>query len=253
MRPVCTIPIVGIMILTSLSFSISGSKPEKKETIAEAGFAVVELFTSEGCSSCPPADELAIELSKEYKSKVYFLGYHVDYWNHIGWKDKFSKAEYTHRQWQYARVFNLNSIYTPQVVVNGKKELLGSDKGLLRKTITDELKIKSDAEIQLSAKHIEKDISVFYKTSVSDKYILQIALVQLYAETPVKRGENKGRYLKHTNVIRDIQSIGINKKGEGQLQFKIPDGLTATEIKLVAFIQHINELTITGAAESDIK
>ena len=121
MRPICTIPFAGLMILTGLSFSISGNKPVKKELMTETGFAVVELFSSEGCSSCPPADELTIKLSKEYKRNVYFLGYHVDYWDHIGWKDKFSKADYTERQRQYAAKFNLNSIYTPQVIVNGKK------------------------------------------------------------------------------------------------------------------------------------
>ena len=141
MRPICTIPIVGIMILTGLSFSISGNGPVKEIAKAEPGFAVVELFTSEGCSSCPVADELAIALSKEYTKDVYFLGYHVDYWNYIGWKDRFSKADYTERQRQYAAVFRLNSIYTPQVVINGKKELVGSDHTRLRKAITEELKI----------------------------------------------------------------------------------------------------------------
>jgi hypothetical protein len=133
MRPICTIPSVGIMILTGLSFSISGNGPVKEPAVIEPGFAVVELFTSEGCSSCPAADELAIALSKEYTGNVYFLGYHVDYWNYIGWKDRFSAADHTELQRQYASAFRLNSIYTPQVVINGKREFVGSDQTRLRR------------------------------------------------------------------------------------------------------------------------
>ena len=114
MRPICTIPFVGIMILAGLSFSINGSMPEKKETKADHGFAVVELFTSEGCSSCPAADEAIIHLAKEYPRNIFILGFHVDYWNYIGWKDEYSRATYTERQKLYADKFNLNSIYTPQ-------------------------------------------------------------------------------------------------------------------------------------------
>ena len=253
MRIICTLPIVGIMILTSLSFSISGTKPEKKETAANKGFAVVELFTSEGCSSCPPADELAIKIAKEYPGNVYFLGYHVDYWNYIGWKDKFSKADYTERQRQYAAVLNLKSIYTPQVVVNGKKEFVGSDQTRLRKAIMEELKINSSHEIKLAAKTAENSISVSYKTAVSDKYILSIALVQLYAETPVKRGENSGRLLKHINVVRDIQTIDINMKGEGDTNFKIPGNLLTSNIKLIAFIQAKEDMEIIAATEAAIQ
>jgi hypothetical protein len=253
MRPICTIPIVGIMILTGLSFSISGNKPVKEASVAGPGFAVVELFTSEGCSSCPLADELAIALSKEYMNNVYFLGYHVDYWDHIGWKDKFSKAEYTERQRQYAAAFNLSSIYTPQVVVNGKKEFVGSDQNRLQNAIMEELKINPAAEIKLTAKLKKSAISVSYTTALSDKSLLKIALVQVHAETPVKRGENRGRYLKHINVVREIQNIAINKKGNGETKFEIPEDVVASNLKLIAFIQDKDDLKIVAATEAAIQ
>ncbi|MEP7377515.1 MAG: DUF1223 domain-containing protein [Chitinophagaceae bacterium] len=253
MRPICTIPFVGIMILAGLSFSISGNKPGKEMPIAGPGFAVVELFTSEGCSSCPPADELAIALSKEYVNNVYFLGYHVDYWDYIGWKDKFSKADYTERQRKYATAFNLSSIYTPQVVVNGRKEFIGSDQSKLRKAIMEELKVNPSAEIKLTAKLGKDGIVVSYATSLSDRDVLKIALVQIHAETPVKRGENSGKYLSHINVVREIQSIGINKKGSGETYFKIPGDVTAANLKIIAFIQGKDNLKIVGATDETIQ
>src|ERR1700743_1770155 len=83
------------------------------------GFAVVELFTSEGCSSCPPADKALAELAAKYPDNVFVLGFHVDYWDRLGWKDIYSGAQYTQRQKDYAQLFKLESIYTPEAVVNG--------------------------------------------------------------------------------------------------------------------------------------
>src|SRR5882757_10188754 len=95
---------------------------------AANGFAVVELFTSEGCSSCPSADALVAAVQKENKDQpVYILAFHVDYWDRLGWKDAFSDAAYSDRQRAYASWLRLSSIYTPQVVVNGRKEFVGSD------------------------------------------------------------------------------------------------------------------------------
>lgn len=91
------------------------------------GFAVVELFTSEGCSSCPPADELLADIQKETKGKnVFLLAFHVDYWDRLGWKDRFSKEQNTDRQRQYKQWLGLNVMYTPQFVINGSSEFAGN-------------------------------------------------------------------------------------------------------------------------------
>jgi hypothetical protein len=103
------------------------------------GFAVVELFTSEGCSSCPPADEAVADIARQYKNNVFILAYHVDYWNYLGWKDMFSNSAYSNRQKQYASLLNVSSVYTPQIIVNGKTEFVGSDKIKLEQTISKEL------------------------------------------------------------------------------------------------------------------
>ncbi len=253
MRPICTIPFAGLVILAGLSFSINGSKPENSNVKVLPGFAVVELFTSEGCSSCPSADDLAIKFSKEYPENVFFLGYHVDYWNYLGWKDKFSKSDYTERQRKYAGLFNLKSIYTPQVIINGKKEFVGSDQIRLSKTIREELSISPEFEIKLAATPVDQEIKVSYKTSATGNYILRIIMVQLNAETPVKRGENNGRTLKHINVVREIHSVSLNQKPESELRFKIPEGLAIANMKCIAFVQGISDMKIVAAAEAIIK
>ncbi|HEY2720627.1 MAG TPA: DUF1223 domain-containing protein, partial [Chitinophagaceae bacterium] len=92
-----------------------------------SSFAVLELFTSEGCSSCPPADRLLPQFANE-NSNIIPLSFHVDYWNNLGWKDPFSNSIFSDRQKEYARQFKLESIYTPELVINGKYELIGSDK-----------------------------------------------------------------------------------------------------------------------------
>jgi len=240
------------MILAGLSFSVNGTQA-LKEKMLEPGFAIVELFTSEGCSSCPAADELAITLAEEYRSNVYFLGYHVDYWKYIGWNDKFSKSAYTELQRQYAASFHLNSIYTPQAIVNGKKQMVGSDQTGLRKAIMEELKVKPPGLIKLTAKFDRGAISVSYSTSLSDRNVLKIALVQVHAETAVKKGENSGRHLKHINVVREIQSVAVNKKDTGEIIFKIPGDLVASNLKVIAFVQDKHDLTIVAATDAAIQ
>src|SRR4051794_39591301 len=116
-----------LLLLSLACISLLGLATTRKKTSAPlSGTAVVELFTSEGCSSCPPADEALAAAAKTYTGHVYVLGYHVDYWDRLGWKDPFSNAAWTDRQTRYADLFKLNSIYTPQAIVNGKTQFTGS-------------------------------------------------------------------------------------------------------------------------------
>jgi hypothetical protein len=248
MRLINIFSFTGIVIFAVLSFAFCGSKTTKKETMASNGFAVIELFTSEGCSSCPAADETIIKLAKEFPEHVYFLGYHVDYWNYIGWKDEFSNADYTKKQNRYAEVLGLSSIYTPQVVVNGEKEFVGSKESQLKTTIQEALKGPASSAIELNAKkNGEDNITVSYKVTNAGKTLLNIALVQLKATTNVKRGENSGHQLNHINVVRELRTIAIDKDANASVDFKIPSGLTSMDVRLIAFIQDRNSLKITGA------
>jgi hypothetical protein len=125
----------------------NGSSKKDTAKISGKGFAVLELFTSEGCSSCPPADELLAKIQKEAQGKdIYLLAYHVDYWDRLGWKDVFSNADYSKRQEQYGRWFNSSQIYTPQLIVNGKAEFVGSNEAAIRNAISDQLSTKANVK-----------------------------------------------------------------------------------------------------------
>lgn len=240
----------AVVILTSF-FLLGATRKKIENPSATNGFAIVELFTSEGCSSCPPADEAVIKLVKEYPEKVYVLGFHVDYWNYIGWKDEFSKADYSERQRNYALKLGLTGVYTPQVVVNGTKEFIGSDLRLLQSEVQDQLKENGTSTIKLdSIKRVNNTISVSYKVNAPGKIILNSALVQLHASTEVKRGENKGRRLNHINIVRDLKSVEINSIKEGTVIFILPQGLTTNDVKLIVFLQEKKSGKIIAATEA---
>src|SRR6185369_6535980 len=123
-------PVLSLVLLAGAAL-LGLASAEKKTGAALPGIAVVELFTSEGCSSCPPADDALAAADKAYTGHVYVLGFHVDYWDRLGWKDPFSNASWTERQNRYAGKFDLTSIYTPQAVVNGTTQFTGSEKNRL--------------------------------------------------------------------------------------------------------------------------
>src|ERR1700743_3380708 len=136
MKPTKIFFLLGFTAIIALSAFINLKKTAASKVVDTKGFAVVELFTSEGCSSCPPADAVVAKLQKESAGKpIYILAYHVDYWNHLGWKDAFSDAAYSARQKDYAQYLKIEGIYTPQIVVNGKTEFVGSEEGTLHKAI----------------------------------------------------------------------------------------------------------------------
>lgn len=217
------------------------------------GFAVVELFTSEGCSSCPPADEVAIEISHAYKNKVFVLGFHVDYWDRLGWKDAFSNAAYSRRQQQYGSILNLNSIYTPQVIVNGKEEFVGSDKIRLMNTIDEELKKTSVSKIELKATRTDnKTVTVIYKTTNGSSNLVNFALIELQGQSDVKRGENAGKRLIHINIVRDFRSIN-NPNEEGNISLSVPGSFSEKDFNVIAYTQDKNDWHITGVTQTEIK
>jgi len=230
---------------------------------AAAGFAVVELFTSEGCSSCPPADAALARAARDYKEHVYVMGFHVDYWDRLGWKDPYSNAAYTQRQQEYAALFQLNSIYTPEVVVNGKKEFVGGDETKWRATIDEELKNSAAvAGISLGVsvgaadgKQLAVSCTVTNTSASRPKggSNLKFVLVQLQALSQVKRGENEGRKLEHINVVRDLRSVTPDEKGVAHADLKIPEGLTGKDCKVIVFLQDKSKGTILAAAETAIR
>jgi hypothetical protein len=207
-------------------------------TKEQNGFALIELFTSEGCSSCPAADVILEEVQKKYSDKnVLVLGYHVDYWDKLGWKDIFSDASFTQRQEYYTNIFRLNSIYTPQVVVNGKKEFVGSNKSKLISSIEEQLNEKPEVSIKLNVvQNSEGKIDVHYSTEGTDTKKEQaiLVLIQKIATNEIKKGENTGRTLHHINIVRNIFYLPLKEK---TTSFTLPAGLKKEDVFVAGFIQ----------------
>jgi len=233
----------------SLSFA-----PHINKVKANKGFAVVELFTSEGCSSCPPADDLIARIQKESSGlPVYILVFHVDYWNRLGWKDAFSSAAYSKRQNQYAGWLNA-SVYTPQAVVNGSKEFVGSQEGTLRNAIKDQLQKASSAQLDISdIKNGEGKITLQYHVQVKTANTsLLLALVEKNAVSKVLRGENGGRTLSHVQIVRNLQTIHLNGQTNGAGTLEIPEALDKSGLEVIAFLQNNGNGEIIAATKSGI-
>lgn len=178
---------------------------------------VAELFTSQGCSSCPPAEELLGSFSKQNPNLV-LLSFHVDYWDYLGWKDVFGNADYSNRKKQYGTIFNISSIYTPQLIINGKSEFVGSNQGKLNTEYSNKaIEISNENEIKiLNLKKSEETVSCSYSInnlSKQTKY-LNVALVSNEETTKVARGENRGETLKSYNVVKYFKVMTPKTSGE---------------------------------------
>ena len=218
-------------------------QPEKS---AATGFAVVELFTSEGCSSCPPADEAVAKLLDQQIDNVYILSFHVDYWNKLGWKDPFSEAQFTERQNKYAQVLSLQSIYTPQVVVNGRTEFVGSNTKKLQAAVENGLRGEANPGLNISVKRAGNTLDVTYNTTEKNA-LINFALVEPEATTVVKRGENGGRTLHHVNIVRSFRTA--EAIATGHLSLQIPEELAHMPLQLMAYTQTAGSFKITSAVK----
>lgn len=212
------------------------------------GFALLELYTSEGCSSCPPADELLGKIQNEYQDKnVYVLAYHVDYWDKQGWKDIFSNAIYTQRQYDYAQFLGKEPIYTPQVIINGKTDYIGSQETSLRNGIKSALSKPSAVDLSLEAKQQNDKLTLNYNISGAFKNShLLIAVVQKSAKSNVKRGENAHRVLSHYQIVQRLQTIDL-RTTKGSSIINLPKNFNNQEFEVVGFVQDMKSGAILGA------
>jgi len=241
---------IAVTALALSAFAYKGPKPTKT-TAPDKGFAVVELFTSEGCSSCPPADAVIARVEKESTDKpIYIMAFHVDYWNRLGWRDVFSSAAYSERQNQYAHWLNLSSVYTPQVVVNGRTEFVGSEEGTLRNAIKTNLQKDAAAQISLSNVKIDHNkAGLQYQTlGKTTNCVLLLAIVQKTATTKVARGENAGHTLSHVQIVRGIETVTL-KGDSGSANIELPNGFDAHGAEIIAFLQNATNGEITAATK----
>lgn len=217
------------------------------------GFVLMELFTSQGCSSCPPADELLGKYAAKNDPHIIPLSFHVDYWNRLGWKDSFSTAAFSARQQQYAAWFGNDGVYTPQVVLNGQKEMVGSDDEKIRAALTGLLK-----EMPAAAINIQKVAStgnmINIDYSISGKYggaTLQTVLVEKSATTHIRAGENNGVTLVNYNVVRDLRTVEV-PAASGSLTLMMPAGKAVEGFNVILFLQDKDSGKVIAAAKSEI-
>ncbi len=211
---------------------------------------LLELYTSQGCSSCPPADEILNEVKGE---QIIALSYHVDYWNYIGWKDPFSKKTYSNKQQQYASKFNSSSVYTPQLVINGKEHIVGSKEKLVNQKISEYSKIKSTERIAINnvvKSNNTVNFNYVFNSSISGK-VLRVVLVINERKTSVKRGENRNRELVNSNIVVNEYQLQLERKN-GKSSILIPELVKPNEALTLILIVENDDLDILAATQKAI-
>lgn len=241
-----------LLILVCSSFLSSNSYLDNNSNTKS--ITVIQLFTSQGCSSCPSADKLLNTIKREYEDKgVFVASYHVDYWNRLGWKDPYSSEKFTNLQRQYSSKFKSRSVYTPQAVINGKLHFVGSNEAKMYGHIKKNLKYEAANNLELSNLTINsKTISLKYDVSgdLTDKS-LNLGLVIESKTTQVKRGENGGRALKNSNIVVEQVSVKLSTNN-GKASITIPSIVSQKDsLRIIGFIQQ-KDLEITGAAQLKI-
>ncbi len=199
---------------------------------------LVELFTSEGCSDCPPADHVLQQLDPY----VVVISEHVDYWDNQGWRDRFSSHEFTLRQEEYAHRFQIDSPYTPQMVVDGAAQFVGSDARRAKDEI-DRAGKKPKARITLAPDSAGMRVTV---TDSPESGGVFFALAQDSAASDVAAGENRGRHLAHVAVLRSLRKIGSVKRG-GEFTQTVP--VPSADQRVIVFVQSGASGPVYGAAE----
>jgi hypothetical protein len=222
---------------------------------------IVELFTSEGCSSCPPADSFLQKLADSQPVsdvQIVALGEHVDYWNRLGWKDRFSSAAFTERQQAYANHFKLPSIYTPQMVVDGRTELVGTDVNAARNALEQArravhgvLSIKTGAGTGPPVLSVTVTADQLPPISSGDRADIIVAITEDRLASDVKRGENQGKVLAHAAVVRHLAAIGeATQSGASTVTAQLPlsPEWKRENLRIVAFVQARRSRAILAAS-----
>lgn len=202
---------------------------------------VVELFTSQGCSSCPPADDVLRELALE--DGVIVLGWHVDYWDYLGWKDEFSSSENTKRQIGYRDRWGLRSLYTPQAVIHGEAQIVGSNEGKIRMYVDQFQNQTPVLEISLDTSGNNADIRVSALTTRLPAADIFLVRIIPEATTKIQRGENAGRTIRYVNVVENMTWIA-NWNGQSDVNVSTP---FSGDSKYVVLVQAKNFGPVLGA------
>jgi hypothetical protein len=202
--------------------------------------AVVELFTSEGCSSCPPAEAYVGELAQH--PDVLALTFHVDYWDGLGWRDRFASPAATARQRGYAQALRLSSVYTPQAVIDGAREFVGSDRSRIGGALSEP---RSGIAVGVALQQGTLVVALPGQAGATPSDVLLVAY-QRSAVTPIGRGENAGRTIRETNVVRELRTLGRWSGQSGEFRAAIAT-LPADATDVAVLVQPLGQAPIIGA------
>ena len=211
---------------------------------------VVELFTAEGCSDCPPADAFLRMLDSKQPlpgALLIVLEEHVDYWDDQGWRDPFSSHALTLRQNNYVDLMRLASPYTPQMVVDGAYQFVGSDRGRASKAL-ESARSKPKTGVRITSPKLENGKTILHVDTdvLPVKADVLVAVAADHAESQVLRGENGGRHLEHVAIVKSIEKVG--KAEKGQAFSKDVNVKTHTPVsRVIVFLQEPNQGKILGA------
>jgi hypothetical protein len=218
----------GIMV-TRLKATLAalGLAASLQPALADPPRAVVELFTSQGCSSCPPADEILVEYSR--RPDIVALSLPVNYWDYLGWKDTLAHVAFTERQKAYAHSRSDRQVFTPQMIVNGKKSSIGSDRAQIEKATQYTTKGRQTLPVNVSLNEQNGTVSIAIEETpettqrAAEVWVLPVLRSQT---VPIERGENRGKTITYANVVR-----GLNRVGEwrgGSARFEVPLDMART-------------------------
>jgi hypothetical protein len=259
-KKACAVAVVGIT-LWGIQHRVRLAASPASSTRA---VVVAELFTSEGCSSCPPADEVLTRLVQRQPIdgvEVLALGEHVDYWDQLGWRDPFSSAIFSGRQSNYdARVFHRNEVYTPQLVIDGRLQRVGSDLDGIQQAIKQAADSPKAAVQLVLGGQGDQELSVDVRVDVPPALTLRepvdvlIAVAEDNLTTEVRRGENHGRTLRHSAVVRSLTSIGTqspeNRTWSMHVPLSVASGWKLANVRVIGFLQERESRRIVGAGSA---
>ncbi len=213
---------------------------------AQSRPAVVELFTSEGCSSCPPAEAYVGELAR--RSDVLALTFHVDYWDDLGWRDPFALPESVERQRAYAKALRLSSIYTPQVVVDGHENCVGSDRNSIGRALMQQ---RSGVALALTVREGEVLVDLGARENIASSDVVLVAYRRM-AVSHIGRGENAGRTVEEYNIVRKFHSLGRWDGRPRQYRLRV-DALPVDATDVAVLVQPLGQAPIIGAAAAALR
>ena len=262
----------GVVAFTSLRHETSSKEIANERMSLTASTqrtvpVLVELFTSEGCSSCPPADDVLSKLVRADAIsgvEVIALGEHVDYWNNLGWTDPYSNAIFSQRQREYSQIFDRDSVYTPQMIVDGHDQFVGSDWSRARASIITaaktpkgriDLSLSKTASLDQASSILSLTIQItdLPERSSGDKAEVVLALTENNLQTQVPRGENRGRQLRHNAVVRELMTLGEivahDKTFAAERVLSLSPGWHRENLSAVAFVQERHSHRVLAIGE----